>query len=86
MIDLKNTSSFTETVAIDFPSNVVSDSTRVEFSLIGQFYLIINYVSTLHEKLADRNIVCHRPHNELTIVHGSYWFNKNKRGLLKHQI
>ncbi|XP_067949274.1 CD109 antigen-like [Watersipora subatra] len=35
LIDLSNSSLFTETLAIDLPSNVVSDSVRVEFSLIG---------------------------------------------------
>ncbi|XP_067949557.1 CD109 antigen-like [Watersipora subatra] len=35
LINLSNSSLFTETLAIDLPSNVVSDSVRVEFSLIG---------------------------------------------------
>ena len=35
LIDLTDTSSFSETVAIDFPENIVSDSKRVVFSLGG---------------------------------------------------
>lgn len=36
LIDLKNSSSFQETVAIDFPPGVISDSTRVQFSVVGE--------------------------------------------------
>jgi len=36
LIDLKDTNTFQKTVSIDFPPDVVSDSPRVEFSVIGE--------------------------------------------------
>ena len=40
LIDLKNNSTFTRTVKVDFPPDTVSDSQRVEFSLIGLYKCI----------------------------------------------